>query len=101
MLKRIYNKVVKLFAILKSSNGGVPDKVVSFYVNGKYVGQGITNSQRIAYCNYKVTPTGTQMLKQFIMVILIMLIVQRFLVYLRLNYLSWKLKTLLRLKISL
>lgn len=55
-----YGKVVQLRATLKDVQGhAVSGHTVTFYVNGKVVGKGVTNSVGLATCNYKVGSTGT------------------------------------------
>lgn len=61
--KGTYNKLAKLSAILKSNGKAVAGKTINFYVNGKYVGQGKTNSKGVATYKYKVGKTGTLTVK--------------------------------------
>jgi len=57
--KGAHNKMITLSATLKSGNTGVNGKLVKFYVNNKFIGQNITNSQGIAIFNYKIISTGS------------------------------------------
>nr|WP_302579001.1 Ig-like domain repeat protein [Methanobrevibacter arboriphilus] len=59
-----YGKVVQLRATLKDVQGhAVSGHTVTFYVNGKVVGKGVTDSAGLATCNYKVSSTGTLSLR--------------------------------------
>jgi uncharacterized repeat protein (TIGR01451 family) len=53
-----YGKYVQLKATLSSGTKKLSNKIVKFYVNGKYKGQTKTNSQGIAILKYKVNSFG-------------------------------------------
>ncbi|KZX14095.1 bacterial Ig-like domain protein [Methanobrevibacter filiformis] len=56
----VVDNSVKLESILEDSNGKPIDgKEVKFYVNGKFVGTGVTDVKGIAYFKYTPTKTGT------------------------------------------
>ncbi|KZX16884.1 Ig-like domain repeat protein [Methanobrevibacter filiformis] len=54
-----YNKTVRLNATLTDSSGkAIVGETVNFYLNGKSIGNNITNSKGIAYLTYTVKKTG-------------------------------------------
>ncbi|KZX17042.1 right-handed parallel beta-helix repeat-containing protein [Methanobrevibacter filiformis] len=54
-----YSKNVKLTAKLTDNSGkGISNEYVEFYINGKSIGIGKTDSTGYAYLNYNVTKTG-------------------------------------------
>lgn len=62
--KGTYGKTTVLKVTLKDSSGkAIVGKYIKFYVNNKYVGQTKTNSLGIASLNYKVTGTGSLVVK--------------------------------------
>ena len=60
----IHGKIVQLRAVLRDAQGkAISGRIVTFLVNNKVVGTGVTNTAGLATFNYRVTSTGTLSLR--------------------------------------